>query len=42
MQYVWDQAQTQMVEFLRSVTMAAMLESPHHDRQKPITIQTDG
>ncbi len=42
MQHVWNQAQTQMVAFLRGVTMATMLDAPHHDRQAPITIQTDG
>ena len=42
MHHVWNQAQTQIVEFLRGVTMATMLEAPHHDRQAPINIQTDG
>lgn len=40
MQHVWNQAQTQMVGFLRSVTMADMLEAPHHDQQGPVTITT--
>ena len=39
MQYVWNRAQTQMVDFLRGVTMADMLEAPHH-QQGPITIKT--
>jgi Rrf2 family protein len=40
MQYVWNRAQTQMVDFLRGVTMADMLEAPHHDQQGPVTITT--
>jgi Rrf2 family protein len=41
MQHVWNQAQTQMVGFLRGVTMADMLEARHHqERQGPISIQT--
>ena len=30
MQYVWNMAQRQTVEFLRKVTMADMLQAPHH------------
>lgn len=40
MQHVWNRAQTQMVEFLRGVTMADMLDAPHHDQQGPVSIQT--
>ncbi len=40
MQHVWNQAQTQMVAFLRGVTMADMLEAPNHRQQGPVTIQT--
>ena len=40
MQHVWNQAQTQMVEFLRGVTMADMLEAPHHTEQGPVAIET--
>ncbi len=40
MQHVWNRAQTQMVEFLRGVTMADMLEAPKHEQQGPVTITT--
>ena len=40
MQHVWNQAQSQMVDFLRGVTMADMLEAPHHAEQGPVTIET--
>lgn len=40
MQHVWTQAQTQMVDFLRGVTMADMLEAPHHEKQGPVSIET--
>lgn len=40
MQHVWNQAQTQMVGFLRGVTMADMLEARHHEKQGPISIET--
>jgi Rrf2 family protein len=40
MQHVWNRAQTQMVEFLRGVTMADMLEAPNHEQQGPVTITT--
>lgn len=40
MQHVWNRAQTQMVDFLRGVTMADMLVAPHHDEQGPVTITT--
>lgn len=40
MQHVWNQAQTQMVGFLRGVTMADMLEARHHEQQGPISIET--
>lgn len=41
MQHVWNQAQTQMVDFLRGVTMADMLEAPHHKQhhQGPVSIK---
>ena len=39
MLYVWNQAQTQIVDFLSSVTMADMLEAPHHAHQnRPVAI----
>ena len=41
MLHVWNQAQTQMVGFLRGVTMADMLEAPHHQEQGPVSIETD-
>ncbi len=44
MQSVWNQAQWQMVGFLKSVTMADMLKAPHHVsdiRQGPVAIQTE-
>ena len=41
MAHVWSQAETQMVDFLRSVTMADMLAAKHHDEQGPVAIQTD-
>jgi Rrf2 family protein len=40
---VWEQAQSQMVGFLRSVTMADMLNAPHHSNlapQGPVAIET--
>ena len=40
MHHVWNQAQSQMVDFLRGVTMADMLEAPHHSSQRPVTIET--
>ncbi len=40
MQHVWNQAQSQMVGFLRGVTMADMLQAPHHEQQGPISIET--
>lgn len=40
MKYVWTLAQTQMVDFLQGVTMADMLEAPHHEQQGPVTITT--
>jgi Rrf2 family protein len=40
MQHVWNQAQSQIVEFLRGVTMKDMLEAPHHSKQGPVTIET--
>ena len=40
MQHVWNRAQSQMVDFLRGVTMASMLEAPHHSEQGPVTIET--
>jgi Rrf2 family protein len=41
MLHVWNQAQSQMVGYLRSVTMADMLEAPHHPQapQGPIAIE---
>ena len=43
MQNVWNQAQVQMVGFLRSVTMADMLNAPHHVQhaQRPVAIETE-
>ncbi len=41
---VWDQAQSQMAGFLRSVTMADMLNAPHHSHkvpQGPVAIETE-
>lgn len=38
MLHVWNQAQAQTVDFLRSVTMADMLEAPHHAMARPVTI----
>jgi Rrf2 family protein len=41
---VWEQAQSQMVGFLRSVTMADMLKAPHHSSlapQGPVAIETE-
>jgi Rrf2 family protein len=39
MHYVWNQAQTQMVGFLGSVTIADMLSSPHHPGSGPVAIE---
>lgn len=44
MLHIWDQAQSQMVDFLRSVTMADMLKAPHHSHhahQGPVAIETE-
>ena len=41
MLHVWNQAQSQMVDFLGGVTMADMLAAPNHPSVGPITIQTD-
>jgi Rrf2 family protein len=44
MLYVWDKAQSQMIDFLRSVTMADMLRAPHHSHQAPqgpVAIETE-
>lgn len=43
MLHVWNQAQGQMVGFLRSVTMADMISAPNHQQkapQKPVAIET--
>ncbi|MGH9324920.1 MAG: RrF2 family transcriptional regulator [Vicinamibacteria bacterium] len=43
MLHVWNQAQNQMVGFLKSVTMADMLTAPHHRpqaSQRPVAIET--
>lgn len=40
MQHVWNRAQSQMVDFLRGVTMSDMLDAPHHTQQGPVTIET--
>jgi Rrf2 family protein len=43
MLHVWNQAQGQMVGFLRSVTMADMINAPNHQQkaaQKPVAIET--
>ncbi|HXV62925.1 MAG TPA: Rrf2 family transcriptional regulator [Vicinamibacteria bacterium] len=37
---VWSRAQSQMVEFLGSVTMADMLKAPHHQSAGPVVIET--
>ncbi|HSF18562.1 MAG TPA: Rrf2 family transcriptional regulator [Vicinamibacteria bacterium] len=37
---VWSRAQSQMVEFLGSVTMADMLKAPNHQRPGPVVIET--
>ena len=41
MLHVWNQAQSQMVDFLGGVTMADMMAAPNHPSVGPITIQTD-
>ena len=41
MLHVWNQAQSQMVGFLTSVTMAQMLSAPHHRTGRPVVIQTE-
>lgn len=41
MLHVWNQAQSQMVAFLSSVTMAGMLEAPHHRSARPVAIETE-
>lgn len=40
---VWNQAQSQMVGYLGSVTMADMLKAPHHKASNagPVSISTD-
>ena len=40
MHHVWNQAQTQVVGFLRNVTMADMLSAPHHRGSGPVAIET--
>jgi len=42
MLHIWSQAQSQMVDFLRGVNMADVMDAPHHSQQGPITIQADG
>ena len=37
---VWSRAQSQMVEFLGSVTMADMLKAPNHQKPGPVVIET--
>ena len=37
---VWSRAQSQMVEFLGSVTMADMLKAPNHQSPGPVVIET--
>jgi Rrf2 family protein len=43
MQHVWNRAQSQMVDFLSSVTMSDMLEAPHHrvTADRPVVIETE-
>jgi Rrf2 family protein len=43
MLHVWNQAQSQMVDYLRSVTMADMINAPNHQQrasQRPVAIET--
>jgi len=42
MLHIWSQAQSQMVDFLRGVNMADVMDAPHHSQKDPITIQADG
>jgi Rrf2 family protein len=44
MLHVWNRAQTQMVGFLQSVTMADMLKAPHHQKpssHRPVAIEME-
>lgn len=41
MLHVWSQAQSQMVGFLSSVTMASLLDAPHHPSSRPVAIDTE-